>query len=64
MGCRCSERASQIRAAAGAAMRGDLATTRAQLSAAGRSFTEDARSGALAREARRLAAAKLTPRRR
>lgn len=63
MGCRCSERARQIRTAAGAAVRGDFSTTRRELAAASRTFADDARSGALAREARRLAAAKLTRRR-
>lgn len=63
MGCRCSERARRIRTAASAAVRGDFSTTRRELAAASRTFAEDARSGALAKEARRLAAAKLIRRR-
>lgn len=63
MGCRCSERARQIRTAAGAVLRGDVATARTHVAAASRSLAEDARSGALAREARRIAAARLAPRR-
>ena len=64
MGCRCSDRARQIRAAGAAALRGDLAASRDNLAAAGRSLAGDARSGALAAEARRLAAARLASLRR
>lgn len=63
MGCRCSERARQIRTATAAASRGDFATAREQIAAAGRSLAQDARSGALAKEARRLAGSRLTLRR-
>lgn len=64
MGCRCAERGRQIRAAVTAASRGQFRAAGADLSAASRSLAQDAKSGALTQEARRLAATKLALRRR
>lgn len=64
MACRCSERRAQLKAAGSSLLKGDVRGAGAQVSAAGRTLADDARSGALAKEARRLAASKLTLRRR
>lgn len=47
MGCRCNERAREIGAAARAALRGNAGAVKRSLGYVGRTFVEDARSGAL-----------------
>ncbi len=51
MGCRCQERAASLRRAISDIARGDLRALGREASFVGRTFREDARSGALARAA-------------
>ena len=51
MGCRCRERTDALRRATAALVRGDVRAVVRQASYVGRTLAEDARSGALAREA-------------
>ena len=63
MGCRCAERADALRRAASAVGRGDVRAVGRDLAFVGRTLTQDARSGDLARAASQ-SLAKLKARRR
>jgi hypothetical protein len=51
MGCRCKERAVQLRSAVAAGARGELRAVAREIAAVGKTLREDLRSGALARAA-------------
>jgi hypothetical protein len=56
MACRCNERQEALRQAMTALKRGDVRSAGGHVAGAGASLVEDARSGALAREAAQRAA--------